>query len=79
VAAAQFARYLLNTVSESSVSCVLLQEKLDYIGKLGEGGRRHQAEAAESGAKSIPVSAFVPSPNTTGVDSDFIYASVKSM
>lgn len=63
--------------SESSGTCVLLQDRLDYLGKLGKGGRRHQAEAEESGAKSAPVSTFVPSPNTTGTDSDFIYASAK--
>lgn len=58
---------------ESSGSCVLLQDRFDCIGKLGKGGRRHQAEAEKSWeAKSVPVSAFVASPNTTGPDFHFI-------
>lgn len=40
------------THGESSGSCVLLQERLNYVGKLGKGRRRHQAEAEKNRGQS---------------------------
>lgn len=59
---------------DSSGSCVLLQERLSYKGKLSKGGRSYQQKLKR--VRGV-ISSFVPSPNTTGMDSDFHYASAK--